>query len=65
MKKGDKFLNRSTRRTVTYNGKYKESGSGKTVINYTHPGAPTEVGALYEDDFKKYYKPKNKNNELT
>lgn len=59
MKKEDKFLNRSTRRVVTYKGKYKESATGKTVINFVHFGAPTQVAALYKDDFNKFYRPKS------
>lgn len=58
MKAGTKFIDRSTRRTVTVKQTYKEDISGKTVVNYTHHGDRTQVGALYSDDFVKYYRPK-------
>lgn len=57
MKKGDRFRNKATRRIVYYKAKYKENISGKIVINYTHPKAPSEVGAMYKDEFLKFYHP--------
>lgn len=57
MRKGDKFQSRKTRRIVYYIGKYWEVHSNKIVINYNHPNATRQIGAMYKDDFKKEYRP--------
>lgn len=56
MKKGQKYLNRTTRRTVTIKDTYSEGE--RTVINFTHGRNKVEVGAMYADVFNQTYKKK-------
>lgn len=56
MKKGDKYQHRKSRRVVTIKGTYKEGR--RTVINFTHYGAPDQVAAMYDHIFEANYKKK-------
>jgi hypothetical protein len=60
IKKGNKFVNRATRRRVTvkdiYDDTYRQYGD-KAVVQFWHGKDRREHGALYREDFKKFYRP--------